>query len=149
MAGVNFTVSDGGIATTTSTKTVLQLKTASNHAAILKEAGISFQGVTNSAAPIKVELLRQSTAGTAGTTPTQGKHNPDDSETIQTVAKSNFSSEPTAGTVLHTFYIHPQSGQIYPLPILAPLKIPGNTYFGMRVTAGADISCAPYFTVEE
>ena len=63
MAGILAVAQTGEISTGTSQKTLLQIVAATNHRVLVKEWSISFKGVSNTAAPIEVELLRQTDAG--------------------------------------------------------------------------------------
>lgn len=141
MAGVAFSLATDEISTTTSTKTICQIIAASNHRVLLNEWSISFKGITNSAAPIKVDILRQTTAGTSGSAANVRKGDSTDDETIQTTANQNFSAEPTASDILRSYEIHPQTGFVWQAPYGKELIIPGGSRLGIRVTAGADISC--------
>lgn len=148
MAGVRARATSGSVATTTSRRTILRIKPAANHAAMLEEFGISFEGVSNSAAPIEVRLLRQTTDGTntSGAAVKQG----DDGETLQTaVAHSFTSTEPTAGDVLWQGFCHPQSGVIVPQPFGREIKVPGGGRLAIDVLALADVDCEAYMVFTE
>jgi len=139
MAGTFFKAVTGEIATGTSAKTLLQIVTAANHGALIKELSISFKGVSNTAAPVKVDILRQTTAGTmTGLTPVK---DPDDAdETLQTTAQHTATAEPTASDVLMSELVHPQTGYTWQAPFGQALKIGGGDRLGIRVTAGADVN---------
>lgn len=96
-------------------KTVLQLMTGSNQRTKLKKWGIFFDGISPSAEPIQVRLLRQTTA--IGGTPTAVTPMVLVAGVAETprasAAYSAGGTEPTAGDVLDVKQIHPQSGYEY------------------------------------
>jgi hypothetical protein len=101
MASNRFKARTDPIATGTSTKTLLQLVAASNHAILIDEWSISFDGTSNTAQPIRVDVLRQTTAGTMGIGASTIKFDPDSpAETIQTTRQDTATAEPTAGDIL-------------------------------------------------
>lgn len=148
MAGVFGCATQGAIASGTSAKTLMQLVAASNHRTLIKGWGLSFDGATSDATPVKVELLRQSTAGTM-TSLTVVKENDSDDETLQTTAQHTATAEPTAGDIIETHYVHPQGGSFdvfYPHPGQA---IKGGGRMGVRVTAAATVNVSAWMRFEE
>ena len=150
MAGVAFTIqSAASNATTTSTKTLAQVVAATNQRVKVKEISISFQGTNVTAAPIEVDILRQTTAGTMSAN-TPSKVNSSDSETLQTTAQENATAEPTAGAVLYTEFVHPQTGFLWQAPFGGEFIVPGGTRLGVRVvTPGASVNFACRMVCEE
>lgn len=141
MAGVRFTARTDPIATGTSAKTLLQIIAASNHGVLIDEVSISFAGTSNTAAPIRVDVLRQTTAGTMTSSASTIKKDPDDSdETLQTTVADSASAEPTASDILMTEYVHPQTGYTWQAPFGRTIKIGGGDRLGIRVTAAADVN---------
>lgn len=148
MAGVGFRAVTGEIATGTSAKTLAQVVAASNHRILIKEISVSFKGTSNSAAPIKVDVVRQSDAGTTSAlTPVKG--NDADDETLQTTARHTATAEPTTGDVLLTMEVHPQSGFFWQAPFGGEIPVKGGGRLGVRVTAGADVNAAVTIVGEE
>jgi hypothetical protein len=138
MSGVRWNAVTAAIATGTSAKTLVQIVAASNHRVHVEEIGISFNGVSNTAEPIKVDILRQTTAGTmSALTLVKGE---DSTETLEVTAQHTATAEPTAGDVLETFYVHPQGGRDWQAPFAKPFSITGGTRLGVRVTAAASVS---------
>ncbi len=82
MAGLRFHAKTAEVATGTALKTIMQLMAAANHRVKVKELSISFKGVSNTDAPILVEVLRQTTAGTM-TALTLVKNNDADDEILE------------------------------------------------------------------
>jgi hypothetical protein len=135
MAGVGFKGVTAEIATGTALKTLLQIVAAANHAVLIKELAISFKGTSNTAAPILVTVMRQTTAGTMSAL-TLVKDPDDSDETLQTTA----TAEPTAGDVLVRELVHPQTGFLWQAPFGQFIKIGGGDRIGIAVTAGADVN---------
>lgn len=149
MARLRSTVtSEGEIATGTAAKTLLQLVAASNHRIALLGFSISFDGVASDAAPIQVDILRQTTAGTMSSA-TPVKEDPGCDETIQTTAQKNATAEPTAGDVLRRYQVHPQVGIEIKFGADEEIIIPGGGRLGLRVTAAATVNALGHMTFEE
>lgn len=115
MAGLNAHFSTPQIATGTALKTVVQILAPTNQRLLIKEWSVSFEGTSNTASPIQVDIVRQNTAGTGLNAATEVLNNLSDDETIQaTVIYGNTSAvntaEPTAVSTLITELVHPQTG---------------------------------------
>jgi len=150
MSGVRFRARTAPIATGTSAKTIMQIIAASNHGVHINEWSVSFAGTSNTAAPIRVDVMRQTTAGTMGTSNSTIVKDPDDSdETLQTTVTDSSSGEPTAGDILDTQYVHPQTGYTWQAPFGGAIKIGGGDRLGIRVTAGSDVNCVVSVRGEE
>lgn len=148
MAGVRCAAVTSEIATGTSAKTLLQITAAGNHRVLIGELSISFKGTSNTAAPIRVRVLRQTTAGTM-TSLTPVKLNSADDETIQTTAQHTATAEPTAGEVLLAEEVHPQTGYTWQAPFGRELVVPGGGRLGVEVSAGADVNAIARVIFEE
>lgn len=148
MAGVRIKGTKSGVATGTSAKTLMQIVAASNHGVLIDEISISFQGTSNSASPIKVRVLRQTSAGTM-TSLTLVKDPDDTDETIQTTAQHAATVEPSASDVLIEEYVHPQTGYTWQAPFGRAIKIGGGDRLGVEVTAGADVNASVRIAGEE
>lgn len=139
MAGNRFKATKSGITTGTSLITLLQVVAAANHAVEIDEVSVSFNGTSNTATPVLVQVVRQTTAGTMSSL-TGAKDPADWDETMQTTFQHTASAEPTAGTVLMEEYVHPQQGYTWQAPFGRSIKLTGGTRLGVVVTAGASIS---------
>jgi len=148
MSGVRLRAVTGEIATGTSAKTLLQLVAASNHAVIVDEISISFKGTSNTASPIRVRILRQTTAGTMSAL-TLVKDPDDVDETLQTTGQHTATFEPTAGDVLLAEEVHPQTGYTWQAPFGRAIKIGGGDRLGIEVLAGADVNAICRASMEE
>jgi hypothetical protein len=148
MAGCRFRGTVSGVSTGTSLKTILQIVAASNHAVMIDEISVSFQGTSNTASPILVKVARNTSAGTMSAL-TLAKDPDDWGETMQTTAQHTATAEPTEGTVILEEYVHPQTGYTWQAPHGKAIKIGGGDRLGISVTAGASVSCAVRCTGEE
>lgn len=142
MAGVRcslpFGDSGSAQATGTGTKTAAQVLAASNHPIKITGFQVFGDGTNLTAAPIKAELLRQSTAGSGGTSVTPKKLDENVDATVQSTGLKNIvTTEPTAGDVLFPFQYHPSSGFTYLFP--PGQEITATTRVGLRtLSPGAD-----------
>jgi hypothetical protein len=148
MSAVRFKANTAQVATGTSAKTILQLVAASNHGVVVDEWSISFEGTSNTATPIQVRVLRQTTAGTMSAL-TLVKDPDDTDETLQTTAQHTATAEPTAGDVLFIELVHPQTGYTWQAPFGRHVKVGGGDRLGVEVTAGANVDCVVRAAGEE
>jgi len=129
-------------------KTVIQLVSATNLILAVSEATISFDGTSNTAEPVQVFVLRQTTAGTA--TARAPLKTGDTSTTLQATGQENFSAEPTSTDILAVMEVHPQAGVIYQLPIPdGEFLLASAARLGIRVIAPAAVNCHASFRGEE
>lgn len=143
MAGLRVRANTAQVATGTSLKTILQIVAASNHRVVVPIITVSFEGVTATDAPIDVQIMRQSTAGTM-TSLTLTKDNDSDDETIQTTAQHTATVEPTAGDVLARKLVHPQGRADF-----GPFVVKGGGKLGVVVTAAVSVDCIVSAMIEE
>lgn len=148
MAGVPVSAVCAEVATTTSAKTLVQVVAASNHRILVRRIHASFKGVVTTDAPILVEVLRQTTAGTSSAL-TPVKLNSSDDETLQTTAREAVTVEPTASDILLRREVHPQGGFDWVARFGEEIVVPGGARLGLRVTAGVSVSAVAGFEVEE
>lgn len=137
-------------ALTTSVETVLQLRGSANAHAQLIGFGISFDGTSASAEPVRVRLLRQTTDGT-GTGATEVKWN-GDSPAAAVTAFNTFSAEPTAGDVLLETHVHPQGGSwhmMFPLGERPVIDDASTSRIALDVLAPAAVNCCAYMIWNE
>lgn len=140
MAGLICSATTAEIALSAATaKTVLQVTAPTNQRLQLKRWGIFFDGVSSTAEPVQVRLLRQSSAGTmTSLTPVLLSAG---SETVQATAQHTATAEPTAGNVLDVAEVHPQGGYEVVLPFDQMIEIAGGTRLGVEATAPAGVNC--------
>lgn len=139
---------NGEIALSAATaKTVLQLVAPANTILAVHGFEVSFDGVSNTAEPVIIQLLRQTTAGTATSrTPLKTK---DRSTALAATGSENASAEPTAGDILKTFHVHPQAGVVYPFTLDGELELPGGGRLGLKLTAPASVNTLATINFEE
>jgi hypothetical protein len=148
MAGIKAVAQTDEIATGTSKKTLLQLIAASNHRILVKEVSISFDGTSPTAAPILVEVARQTDAGTASSL-TPVKIDQDGDETLQTTAQHTATAEPTEGDVPMREKVHPQGGYTWQAPFGGEIVVNGGDRLGVVVTSGASVNAVARVVFEE
>ena len=150
MARLKFTAhTNGEVALVAATaKTVLQILAPTNQRIAVRGWGVSFDGVSGSAEPVVVEVLRQTTAGTM-TSGTSASEDGLGSETIQTTVTKAATAEPTAGTIIRQENIHPQTGVEFRFAPDEELIVPGGGRLGIRCTAPAGVNVLARFICEE
>jgi len=77
------------------------------------------------------------------------KDNSSDDETLQTSGQHTASAEPTAGDVLLSEEVHPQTGFLWQAPFGGELIVPGGTRLGIEVTAANDVSAVARMVGDE
>lgn len=89
-------------------KTIIQLVAPANHRVKITNWGVYFDGVSETAAPVEVVLMRQTTAGTMSSlTPVQKRPV---AETVQSTAQHTATAEPTSSDIIDMIEVHPQTG---------------------------------------
>lgn len=141
------------ITTGTVKTTMLQMIAATNQRVATREISVSFNGVSNTSAPILVEVVRQTSAGTLTNATTLRRVDPDISaETLQTTCRDTATVEPTdSGDVPLAEYVHPQTGFLWQPGAMGvdELIIPGGGRLGIRVTATVSVSANVRYKGEE
>lgn len=148
MAGLICIAQTAEVALTSATaETVMQLVAPTNQRLKLKRWGVFFDGVSSSAAPVQVRLLRQTTAGTMSSlTPVKQVAG---SETVQATAQHTATAEPTASDVIDAAEVHPQSGYEVIIPFDMPIEVPGGGRIGIECTAPAGVNVRAKMVFEE
>lgn len=146
MAGLLLVANGGSQAIAANTaETVLQLTAASNHR--IKILGYSITVAGTTPIDLTVRVVRQSTAGTSGTSVTPIKLDPGADETIQTASATNFSAEPTATDVLEYKRLQGSFEKIFPLG--QEIIIAGGGRIGIEATSTSSATVAAEFRFEE
>ena len=130
-------------------QTIVQLVAAANTRATVKGWGCYAKGTVTTDAPILVQLIRQTGAGTSAANTVQLK---DTSvpEAVQTTARDTFTAEPASDDfIVKSVDIHPQSGFSEYLPMGGEIIVPGGGRLGIKVTATATVSVSAFFDFEE
>jgi len=126
-------------------KTVLQLASV-NIAIRLTELTVGFDGILNTAEPVTIELLRQTSAGTM-TNLAPVKADDSIADALNTTGQHTATVEPTAGDVLRTLILHPQTSQTWTYGI--DLVLGRDKRLGLRITAPAIVNCNASLAFEE
>lgn len=117
-------------------KTLLQVIASSTKRLQVKSFEVSFDGVDSTKTPILVQLIRQTTAGTASSL-TLVK-NDEASEAIIATAQQTFTVEPTSGDVLAVTELSPAGGiYSYQFPLGDEPVVAESGRIGLRVTTVA------------
>ena len=150
MAHYSINVTGEAVAAAT-VETILQVVAGANKPVRLSRWGISFNGVTVTDQPVRVELLRLTSAGTSSAYVPK-KFDPN-SEASMAQGRTAHTAEPTADDVLAVHYVSPAGGNLeeifspgYPdeRPIVAP-----NGRLGIRVLAVAAVNVNAFLIFEE
>ena len=128
-------------------KTILQIVAPANQRIAVRGFSVSFDGVSSSAEPVQVDILKQTTAGTM-TAATPVKEVPG-GETVQMTAQKNATAEPTAGDILRRYEVHPQTGFERPFAFDEEIVLAGGDRLGLRCTAPAAVNVLGHFACEE
>lgn len=131
-------------------KTVLELRAAANKPFKLFEAYIGFDGTSGTGTPVLVELIGRYTTRATGTAAIVSTMDEDTSATADTTAVYNATVEPVTGiVVLDNWLIHPQTAQLYQLPLGREWKVKSSGSLALRVTAAAIVNCLPTAKIQE
>ena len=143
MAGVRFAATTGQISTgASSRRTMIQIIALSNHRVEITEIQISFEGTSNTDAPIECVVEYQGDAGTTPVALTPVKLNSSDDESLQvTAGQGAWAVEPASGNDLMKFFVHPQTGYTWQAPFGGELVIPGGSRLGVYTNTGLTVDC--------
>lgn len=144
-----YTVTAKGVATTTVARTIVQVLAPAGARIKLKGWRISFSGTSAAAVPGDVDILRQTTAGTA-TALTPAKTDEAD-EAARSTAAMAHTAEPTAGDVLESAKVTPNGG-IWAEPACNDgdgYAVAGGGRIAVRTTYAADVTVTVTLWVEE
>lgn len=134
---------------TTSEVTCLQIVAPTNQRIKIRRFVASFDGVSGTDNPVRIRILRQSTAGTMSAL-TLVKRNNDQGETIQCTAQHTATAEPTAGDVLWSQRCHPQGNFAWSFGDNdSDFYVNGGDRVGFALTKGAaPSSCTVILSVD-
>lgn len=145
---VQYVITAGPTALAAATaKTMIEVSTSANVPAEWVSVDITFDGVTASAVPVRVDFCTYAATGT-GTAYTP-KRLGQAVGTSQSTVKINDTVEPSTPTVLFSWYIPPTSGVMYQWPLGRELFHNVGTVQGIRLTAPAAVNVVANLTVEE
>lgn len=129
-------------------KTVIQMVAATNHRVKVLGFGVFFDGVSVTAEPVQVRLLRQTTAGTMSAL-TPVKQDDSIADTLLTTFQHTATAEPTAGDVLDVLEVHPQQGYEIMYPLGQEVIVGGGDRIGIECTAPATVNVRAKIRFEE
>lgn len=152
MSGVRFILNNSAPVTLgTSKTTVLQGIAASDHRNVYTGVHISFNGTSNTAEPILVEIELQSDGGGGGDSVTPAKVNPSDPETLQVTGQEliDNTTQPSVTSVLLKRHIHPQGGLSYQCRFAGEWPVRGGQRIGVSLTCPAAVDAVVTLEGEE
>ena len=125
--------------TASTAETVIQTVTGSTRKLQWIGFTVSFASVTSTETPVLIEILTQTTAGTASAATPVALVQTDPAAIF--TAQHTFTAEPTAGTVIRALRLTPIGGTIvYNFPPGQEIEQSVSTRIGLRLTAGANQS---------
>lgn len=132
-------------------ETVLALFGASVIKARIIEWGVSFDGISATAEPVRIRLLRLTADdGTRTTTVTEAAWRAD-SHAANCVGRHSYTAEPSKGDVLADYNVHPQTGIVIQYPLDREPEIDNVATVGIAIeaTAPAVVNAVAYIVWEE
>lgn len=151
MASVYSVTTEGEEALTAATaETLIALIGATAVKARIIEWGVSFDGTSATAEPVRVRIVRATADGT-GTSATVKAWDPDN-PTASATAKHSYSAEPTKESqALVEMEVHPQGGVVIQYPLGRELVVDNATgsIVCIEVTAPATVNAEAYLVWEE
>jgi hypothetical protein len=146
----NYTATQDAIATGTSLKTLIEIATPATAAARVYHVWVDFDGISASAVPVLIELVR-ATASITGTTLTPSQVGTEGYATANVTAKHTASggSGTNLGNVLMKRRISPTTGWELFLPDNRLITVGASAWLRMNVTAGATVNATVGFAWEE
>jgi hypothetical protein len=143
------------VATSTALKTVLQIAPAGTDIRV-HGWGISFDGVSATAEPIKVSLIDTANASTTGTSLTPEEWEGTDGQASLAIGGAaltayNLTVEPTETAVrfLDGQEVHPQTGYSVFWPEGRHPAVKASRFLKVRLLAAATVNCVPWVLWEE
>lgn len=147
-----YSMSVDGIALVAATaKSIAELAIGAADRAKIVEWSVTFDGVTASAVPVKIEVGRFSAAVTTATTYSGGPDKLDTGDgTAGTVAKHSTTTE-GAGTAddIIFYRVPPTGGLVMQYPLGREWVMPVSTFWRIRCTAAAGVNVTFNVTWEE
>lgn len=150
MAHFSINVTGESIAAAT-VETALQVVAGATKPVRISRFGVSFNGVSASDQPVRVELLRLGSDGTSSAYVPK-KFDPG-SEASIAQGRTAHTAEPTAGDILEVHYVTPNGGNLVEVfspgyPDERPI-VPPNGRLGIRVLATAAVNINAFLVFEE
>lgn len=155
-AGAYSVVGGTAFSAATGAKTAILAIPPAGHGLTCTEWGISTDGVTSSAVPAVVDMVRSdgTTAGTSGVAPTITQVRGRVTAGSAPTAGSNYTAEPTALVVVKKFYLAQLMGlYIYQAPLGREVECDSNAGtvkggLGLRINSSATVNVLSWIEVE-
>lgn len=161
MADQYFASSEGiHLGAATALVTLVVAPTASTRRIAVNEIGISFNGVTATAVPVIVRLVRTTVAAATAGGATGQAATPIDSSSPASLCTAVipssatpgvYTTAPTVGVTLRTWYVPPTSGIVIQMPLGQEADSPATAAagFGIQCTAPAVVDAITYMIWSE
>jgi hypothetical protein len=144
-----YSVTSGAVALTAATaRTLIEIATGATIDNVWVSFDITFDGVTATAVPVKVDIISTTASGT-GTTYTPVKIGNSQNRASITTAEIATTVEGSTPTVLLSWYVPPTSGFSYQWPLGRELGQTVSKFFGIRCTAPAGVNAIANLLFEE
>jgi hypothetical protein len=146
-----YTVTTGAVALVAATaKTVAEVTTGAGVTNAWVGFDVTFDGVTATNVPVKVEIVSYTGASTGTAfTPLRANGEAQNVAAVST-AKINDTVEPTTPTVRRTWFIPPTSGVLWQFPLGREIGyMPVSSIYGIRCTAANGVNVAINLDFEE
>lgn len=131
---------------TSNPQTLFQVAAPTNQTVRILGADISLQGSTPATAPTPLDWIIQTTAGTGSAATGQLEDRGGD-DSIRSTMLTDFTAEPTAGSILIEFAIHQQGTAFWRPPF--PIKVKGSERVGLRYKSGVYVPVVLTVYLEE
>jgi len=137
--------------TVTGLQTLCQIITPATRRAWILELALSGKSISSTDVPVRVELIRQTSAGTSGATITPVPFNPDYPAALCTV-NATFSAEPSDGNVIPRgpWYVSPVGGlYVLQLPLGLEVEMPVSARLALRIFTAQATSIRANLVIQE
>ena len=130
-------------------QTVCRVKAPTNQRVRVLGYGFFFDGTSNSAQPVQVQIGRISADGTFTAADSAAQRGGVDRDVPDSAVGVNASAEPTYSNYLKTLTVHPQLGYEYLAPLGQEIVIKGGGMLGFVINAPAAVNVRGYVMFEE
>lgn len=133
-------------------ETVIALIGATQVKAKIVEFGVSFDGTSATAEPVRIRMVRTTADDGTSTAATEVQFSDPDNPTPNCAAKHSYTAEPTkASQAMAEWQVHPQAGLVMQYPLGREPGLDNTTSNGIaiEVTAPAVVNCSAYIIWEE
>ena len=133
-----------------SVKVAVALATGAQVRAIITQIDVMFNGISSTAKPVKVELVKTTAAPSGGSTYTPILNQPG-GRTSQATARINDTTDGSSPTIQQGYLIPATSGMIIQLPLGREIEMAVSEFWEVRITLASsetviDYMCNVWFT---